>query len=213
MATIIRATDAHRSPLAAFNLDDIAAQAASQLAQARAEAAEIVAQAETEADGIRRQAEEAGRAAARQEVETMVAAEMSPVLAALRQAVADLQDAKQQWLAHWESSAVRLAAGIAARVVRRELRADPEITLALVREALELAAGSPTIRVHLNPQDYKVLGAQVRTMIDAMSSLGGAEIVSDAAIAEGGTCVETRFGTIDQQIESQLQRIEEELIG
>jgi flagellar assembly protein FliH len=213
MATIIRAADAHRSPLAAFNFDDIASQAALQLAQARAEAAEIIARADAEADGIRRQAEEAGRAAGRQEVETMVAAQMSPVLAALRQAVADLQDAKQQWLAHWESRAVRLAGGIAARVIRRELYAEPEITLGLVREALELAAGSPTIRIHLSPQDYKVLGAQVRTMIDAMSSLGGAEVVSDATIGQGGTRVETRFGTIDQQIESQLERIEQELIG
>jgi flagellar assembly protein FliH len=213
MATIIRAADAHRSPLAAFNFDDIAAQAGLQLTQARAEAAEIVARAEAEADSIRRQTEEAGRAAGLQEVEAMVAEQMSPVLTALRQAVADLQDAKQQWLSHWESRAVRLAAGIAARVIRRELRADPEITLALVREALELAAGSPTIRVHLNPQDYKLLGAQVRTMIDAMSALGGAEVVSDAAIGPGGTRVETRFGTIDQQIESQLERIEQELIG
>jgi flagellar assembly protein FliH len=211
MATIIRAADAHRSLLAAFNYDDLAAQAALQVAQARAEAAELIVRAETEADGIRRQAKEAGHAAARQEVEAAVAAQMSPVLAALRQTVADLQDAKQQWLAHWQSRAVRLAGRIAARVIRRQLQADPEITLALVREALELAAGSPTIRVHLNPQDYKLLGAQVRTMIDAMSSLGGAEVVSDATIGQGGTRVETRFGTIDQQIESQLERIEEEL--
>jgi flagellar assembly protein FliH len=213
MATIIRAADASRSPLAAFNFDDIAGQAALQLAQARIEAVEIVTRAETEADGIRRQAEEVGRAAARQEVEAIAAAQMLPVLAALRQAVADLQDAKQQWLSHWESRAVRLAAAIAARVIRRQLQADPEITLALVREALELAAGSPTIRVHLNPQDYKLLGAEVRTMIDAMSSLGGAEVVSDATIGQGGTRVETRFGTIDQQIESQLERIEQELTG
>ena len=108
---------------------------------------------------------------------------------------------------------MRLAAGIAARVIRREVRAQPEITLALVREALELAAGSPTVRVHLNPKDYKLLGTQVRAMIDAMSALGGAEVVSDAAIEQGGSRVETRFGTIDQQIESQLDRIEEELIG
>ena len=214
MATIIRAADAPHGPqVAAFNFDDIAAQAGRYLAEARAEAAEIVARAEAEAESIRRQAEEAGRKAARQEVEAMVAEQMTPVLAALRQAVADLQDAKQQWRSHWEAGAVRLAGGIAARVIRRELHAQPEITLALVREALELAAGSPTIRVHLNPKDYKLLGTQVRAMIDAMSALGGAEVISDAEIGQGGSRVETRFGTIDQQIESQLKRIEEELIG
>lgn len=214
MATIIRAAETSpNSPVAPFNLDDIAEQAAGQLADARAEAAEILARAEAEGDAIRRRAEETGRQTARREVEEMVAAETAPALAALAQAAADLQSARPEWLAHWEAAAVRLAAAIAARVIRRQLRAEPEISLALVREALELAAGSPTVRVHLNPKDFKLLGGQVREMIDAMSALGGAEVVSDAAMAQGGTLVETRFGTIDQQIESQLNRIEEELIG
>ena len=46
-----------------------------------------------------------------------------------------------------------------------------------------------------------------------MSGLGDAEVVADATIERGGCRVETRFGTIDQQFESQLKRIEEELTG
>jgi flagellar biosynthesis/type III secretory pathway protein FliH len=69
------------------------------------------------------------------------------------------------------------------------------------------------VRLHLNPQDHKNLGTQVRTLIDAMSGLGEAEVVADATIDRGGCRVETRFGSIDQQIESQLARIEEELTG
>jgi flagellar assembly protein FliH len=78
---------------------------------------------------------------------------------------------------------------------------------------LELAAGSPSVRLHLNPEDHKTLGTRVRSLIDAMSGLGDAEVMADAAIGRGGCRVETRFGTIDQQFESQLQRIEEELTG
>ena len=101
------------------------------------------------------------------------------------QAVAELHHAKQAWISHWETGAVHLAAAIAARVIRRELRQQPEITLALVREALELAAGSPNVRLHLNPEDYKSLGVQVRTLIDAMSSLGDAEVTPDASDQPG----------------------------
>jgi len=82
-----------------------------------------------------------------------------------------------------------------------------------VLEALELATGSPNVRLHLNPEDHKALGTQVRTLIDAMSGLGAAEVTADAAIGRGGCRVETRFGAIDQQFESQLKRIEEELTG
>jgi flagellar assembly protein FliH len=96
-------------------------------------------------------------------------------------------------------------------VIRRELREQPEITLSLAREALELAAGSPNIRVHLNPQDFQTLGDQLRMLIDTMAALGDAEVISDAEITSGGCRVETRFGSIDQQIESRLSRIEEEM--
>ena len=212
MATILRAADAQPSPqVAAFNFDDLAAEAAQCLDRARADAAEIVAKAQGQAADIRRQAAEAGCKAAMQEFESMVAAQVAPAIEALHQAVAELQHEKQAWVSHWETGAVHLAAAIAARVIRREVRQQPEITLTLVREALDLAAGSPNVRLHLNPEDYNSLGDQVRTLIEAMSALGDAEVTADATVGQGGCRVETRFGTIDQQIESQLTRIEEEL--
>lgn len=214
MATIIRAADAPHGPrCVALNFDDLAAQAEERLAEARSQAAEIVAEARQQADQVRRQAAEEGHNAAVQAVEQMVADQLAPAIAALQQAAADLNHAKQAWLSHWESSAVHLSAAIAARIVRGELRRQPEITLRLVREALELAAGSPSVRLHLHPEDHKALGAQVRTLIDTMSALGDAEVAADATIGRGGCRVETRFGTIDQQFESQLKRIEEELNG
>jgi flagellar assembly protein FliH len=210
MATILRASDSHPH-VAAFNFDDIAAQAADCVAKAQTEAAEIVAKAQSESDAIRRQAAEEGCKAAMQEFDKMVAAHVAPAIAAIQQTDAELQQSKQAWVSHWETGAVRLATAIAARVIRREVRLQPDITLALVQEALDLAAGSPNVRLHLNPEDYRVLGVQVRSLMDAMSSIGDAEAVPDATIGQGGCRVETRFGTIDQQIDSQLRRIEEEL--
>jgi flagellar assembly protein FliH len=116
-------------------------------------------------------------------------------------------------MSQWESGVVRLATAIAERVVRGELSRRPEITLRLVREALELAAGSSNVRLQLHPDDYTALGSQVGSMIEAMSGLGNAEVVCDPSMTPGGCRVETRFGVIDQQLESQLKRIEEELMG
>lgn len=214
MATIIRAADAHACPrIAAFHFDDVAAQADRRLAQGRIDAAHLVAQAEGEADLIRRHAAEEGCRAAMRDVERMVEERVAPSLEALGRTADELKHAKQAWLAHWEEAAVRLAAAMAARIVRRELRQRPEITLTLVREALELAAGSPDVRLHLNPQDYQTLGEEVRKLTKTMSALGQAEVTADESIGPGGCRVETRFGTIDQRIESQLNRIVEELLG
>ncbi len=137
--------------------------------------------------------------------------QLTTVIPALKQAVQDIQDARQAWLSHWEAGAIHLAAAIARRLIRRQLSHEPEIALALVREALELAAGNSQLRILLNPSDYQSLGDQVRMLVEELSPHVQAEVKADADVSPGACRVETRFGVIDQQFEAQLQRIEEEL--
>jgi len=212
MSTIIRATDRNRGTHGvAFNFDDMAARADRYLERVRAEAAEIVARARREADAVRQRAEAEGRRAAMEEVEEIVRKQLATVLPALGQAVEDIQHAKQAWITRWEAGAVHVAAAIAQRVIRRELTGQPEITLNLLREALELAAGSSQLRIHLNPADHEAMAGQAQMLVEELSGLASTELVADPRITRGGCRVETRFGVIDQQIESQLKRIEEEL--
>ena len=208
MPTIIRATDRNGGTQAqAFNFDDMGARAEAHVARVRAEAKKIVDQARREAESIRKRAEQDGRQAAMDEVENMVREQLSSA----RNVIAEIQHAKQAWLTRWEASAVRVAAAIAQRLIRRELPNHPEIALTLVREALELAAGSAQLRILMHPDDHKALGKQVEILVEELSGLGEAEFVADPDITPGGCRVETRFGTIDQQFEAQLQRIAEEL--
>jgi flagellar assembly protein FliH len=144
-------------------------------------------------------------------VRKQFAQQLETLLPALKQVVEDIRQAKQAWLTQWEKSAVHVAAAIAERIIRRELSNTPEITLTLVREALELAAGSSELRIHLNPGDHETLGARVEAILGELSGLAPAELAADPEITPGGCRVETRFGTIDQQFEAQLARIEEEL--
>lgn len=220
MTTIIKATERNSAIQAvAFNFDDMASKANQYLDKIRAEAAQILAQAKKEAIAIHQRAEQEGRKAgqnavretARQQAEQLVARQMQTLLPALGEAVQHLRDARQAWLTHWEKTAVHLAAAIASRLVRQELARRPEVTLTLVREALELAAGSPQIRIHLHPADHQALGPQVQSLLKELALVGSPEVLPDPQITAGGCRVETRFGVIDQQFESQLARIEEEL--
>jgi flagellar assembly protein FliH len=212
MPTIIRATDKNLATSSvAFNFDDMAVQAKQYLDKIRVEAVKIVAQAQQEAAAVRQKAEQEGRQAAMAAVEQMVERKLGTVLPALRQAIQDIHQAKQSWLAAWETSAIHVAAAMAKRAIRRELTAQPDIPLTLVRESLELAAGSPQLRLHLNPVDYQAIGSQVELIVREMAGLGETQLISDPSITPGGCRVETRFGTIDQQFEAQLARIEEEL--
>jgi flagellar assembly protein FliH len=212
MPTILRATDQNMAIASvAFNFDDMAGQAQKCLEQIRLDAAKIVVKAQQEAAAVRTQAQAQGRQAALAEVDQMIQKQLAAVIPALRQAILDIHQAKQAWLAQWETVGIHLAAEIAKRLVRRELSQQPEIPLTLIREALQLASGSGSVRLLLNPNDHRALGGQVHLLVEEMAGLGETQIVADAAISPGGCRVETRFGSIDQTFEAQLARIEEEL--
>jgi len=134
------------------------------------------------------------------------------VVPAAQAAVEGILTAKAQWLAHWERTALSLATAIAERILRRELERTPEVTLELVREALELAAGCADVQLRMHPDDLALLGPQVEQLAAELARLGTARIVPDSSIARGGCRVDTRYGTIDQQLATQLARIEQELL-
>ena len=223
MATVIKSNSPHvqsaeRSLHAvAFSFEDMADQADGYLDSVRNEAAKIVQEAHQEAEKVRREAAESGRQAARDAAHAVldekVGKQMGSLIPVLQKAVRDIEDTKHDWLAHWERSTVSLAAAIASRIVRQELQSQPEIAAGLIREALSLAAGAERITLHLSVTDHQILKGQVEKLTDSLSQLAPAQIVADDAIDPGGCRVVTEFGEVDQRIESQLQRIVEELTG
>jgi len=213
MATIIRASEnVGTARGSAFNFDDMAEQAKEYLDEIRRQAEKIVAQAQSDAGQIRVQAETAGKTTAEQKAERILEARIAEtMLPALKIATEELSAAKQAWVVQWEGQLVRLATSIAEKVIRREIAQDPEITLELIQESLKLAAGSPRIKIRLSPADYDALGDQVGQLAEHIGSVGSSEVVRDECISPGGCRVDSDFGTIDQQIESQIARIAEEL--
>lgn len=203
----------------AFQFEDVSEQARRRLDEANAEAAQILAAAQNEADAIRRRAEEEGIAAARQAVEATVrervergvAAEIEAMAPVWAEIAEGLRAAKADWLANWQKAAVRVAGGIAQKIVRRQLDRQPEITVDLIREALELAAGSQRLRILLNPADHARWAKRAEALLQQFSGAAKATIAADRQITPGGCRIETEHGVIDQQVEWQLARITEEL--
>ncbi len=221
MSSVIKATSQAREiqPVA-FNFDDMAVKADAYLDGVRQQADQVVNRAQQQAEQTRQRIEEESRqkgyADGQREIQLLVEKKLGQQLATLLPALAatiqEIQHAKQTWLTHWERSAVSLATAIAERIVRREIEQAPEITLGLIRESLELAAGSSKVRVLLNPKDHEALQPRADALMRDMAGLGACELLADGTITPGGCRVETDFGTIDQQIETQLERIEQELM-
>ncbi|MBX3424334.1 MAG: hypothetical protein KF688_01520 [Pirellulales bacterium] len=222
MATIIKsAADSRASGQAtrgvAFSLADMTAQADDYVSEVRVETHKLIAEAQAAADAIRAEAEANGRRAAEQAamkvLDQKVGQRMQTLIPALQTAAQELADARHDWQRWWEAQAIGLARAMAERIVRRELAADPAISLAWVREALELAAGAGEITVQLAPGDLDTIRGQVEQLATIFAPTATMRIVADETVAPGGCRVVTEFGVVDERLQTQLDRLVEELGG
>jgi flagellar assembly protein FliH len=220
MAGIIKADTWEGAPTsvrsAVFNFEDMSTRAHEYLASVQQQAAEIIAAAQANAQSIELQAKQQGYEAALREAKESLGETLDQQLAtlipALQQAVEDIRRSKATWLRHWEQQTVELATAIAERVIRCEVRERPEITLGLIREALELAVGAGQITVQLCPADFEALSDRTESLASQLQSIAAAQVEPNPEVSPGGCRVVTEFGEIDQTFESQLARISEELM-
>ncbi len=218
---VIKSHDSPHASLhrAAFNFDDLKGQAEKYLEDVRRQGQQLIEKARQEAVAMRPRFEDEARRAAEKSVqervellaEELVNQRLQTLRPALEKAVGAIERARADWVAEWEAQAIHLAVAIAQRVIRRELGRDPQIQANYIREALELAAGSQQVRVRIHPDDRQALGSLAGQWMEQALARASAELVADPSVSHGGCVVETQHGQIDQRIETQLARIEEEL--
>lgn len=219
MAGIIKAGKLDRPATtlqsAAFNFEDMSERANDYLTVVRRQAEQILQNAKAEAGQIAAAARVEGQQAALREARESLSAtfdqQLATLLPALQQAVQDIRHSKALWLTQWESQTITLATAIAERIIRRELSQSPEITVDLIRDALELSMGSGTVTIQLSPQDFAALRDRADEVTKQLGKLGTTNIVVDPDLSPGGCRVVTEFGVIDHTFEAQLARIAEEL--
>ena len=212
----------------AFNYDDLRQHCDTHIESVRRQARELIAAAHQEAESIRHAAHEQGQADGRrqgveqaeQEIEARLntlaeeksAGYLQTALPALREAAAALSIERDRWLAHWQTAAVRLSVAIAEKIVRQELASRPNLAAEMVRNALQLAAGNPQIKLRLHPDDIQLFGRQCEEILGSLSAGGNGTLFEDPKVSRGGCVVETQHGVIDAQLETQLARIAAELL-
>jgi flagellar assembly protein FliH len=211
-----------------FNYSDMHRQCEEYLEQARREGQRISDEAKRESEGIRRSAHEEGRTAGLREglahaaddiekksaqlADAMALEKLQTTFPALQAASEAMVHERDCWLSRWETTAVGLAIAIAEKILHRELEIQPEIAVELVRETLDLAAGSSRLLLRMHPKDVTLLGPHADDVVRAASRCGEVEIAADPSIARGGCVIETQHGTIDARLETQLERIMSELV-
>ena len=145
------------------------------------------------------------------ETDIKLGEKLETLLPALTAMIDQLEAAKQSFLLYWEQSAVKIILAIAAKVIDRQLPEMADVPIRLLREALEIGAGSTSIRIRLNKEDYEASKPRIDLLVREMTRSVQTELVGDESVSPGGCIVETPQGTIDNQIETRLARIEQEL--
>lgn len=129
---------------------------------------------------------------------------LDPVLAGLSALMNDLAQQRPRLRAETEEDTVKLALAIARRVLHRELSADPEALLGLVKAAFQKLNARDTHRLRVSPEDAAVL-QQNRTRLELPPAL---EIASDPSLARGSAVFETSRGELDASVDTQIREIE-----
>lgn len=100
-----------------------------------------------------------------------------------------------------EKELVKLAMGIAAQIIRRELKTDPGEVIAAVREAIAvLPLSSQKVSLYLHPEDSGLVRKVLK--LDDMSPAW--TIVDDPLITRGGCKIDTDVSHVDATVENRL---------
>lgn len=127
-------------------------------------------------------------------------------------ALAEAWKHREDFLAQNEAELVRLAVAIAKKIIGENVKADTDVVLRSVKDALRAVRSESKVIIKVNPSDeanlrqksgdLKILGVEVGDLV----------IVGLSSIAAGGCVVESDIGIIDAQIDTQLDSIERALM-
>lgn len=150
----------------------------------------------------------AGEAEARAAFSTALNEELANFVAGL-QAVSDqLPFAIERWYRDAENQLSAIATEVVGRVLKAELKSQPESVLALVKTAISEVAPARSVKVRLNPGDAIYIARNREAIERACQGLKAIEIVEDESIS-GGCIVESDHGLIDATVESTIGLLED----
>lgn len=223
MATVLKEHQLQKSGdaqrIVAFNVDDVQMRAQAYLNEVRQQAADALVQAEQQIAQIRAQAHACGVADAEKEIaqkiedraRQMTEDRIRTAMAACQKAVDSLSEDTSAWLHQWRDLTIDLAIAMAEKLVRQSMSQGLEPLRVWLEEALMMMRDARDVHILVHPDDFTWAGRYLQQMAKHVPHAGTAEVLPDPEVSPGGCIVRCQHGHIDQQLESQLTRLGEQL--
>ncbi|GHS93897.1 hypothetical protein FACS1894139_17900 [Planctomycetales bacterium] len=165
-----------------------------------------------EAEGMKK-GEAAGRAAGEKAARDEFTKSVASVAAALKAAIAELNQRKTQLQADAETDLLHLALAIARRVARRELTVNPAAIMPSVQEAIGLCNNRSDVTLRLNPADVAAVENEIPALQGVFNDLGRVNVAGDDNIERGGVLLTNRQSTVNLQLAEQFAALTRALTG
>ena len=212
-----------------MDLSDLEREAAHILAHARTEASRFISDARATADRealrIREEARqvghreghhaglELGRVQGHDEVVAQTTPQLRDLVARWSQTLELFHQNMPLHMADAKTDLVRLALAIAQRITHLEALRNRQVVQATVEEALHTLGSARVVALHVNPQEMDLLETYLPDLLAKLRSIESVELTADDSITPGGCELRFGAGQIDARLETQLQRIADELLA
>lgn len=227
MAGVIRGEKFTSSP--AFSFERLEEKARNLLDDARRQADRIIAEAEAEGrrraseleaaarpagfEQGRREAYEQARVEAQRTARDEARDTYAKLSQALTKALMEFEENKRRMLATAESGVINLALAVTRRVCKCEVgRASPAARMNAAA-LLEMVKHEADAVLRLHPADLETVKSALPEMTAGVQRCEHVELIADESVARGGCVLQSRSGTIDATIETQLDRVAEALMN
>lgn len=210
-----------------FSMADIEQHARQLLARAKAQADQILADAnavaaktkasaaiEGKAVGIeqgRKEGKEQAITQARNQALTEQKAKLVETISVLTKTAKELDTRMQSIQQEARTALIPLALSIARRVTMLNGERDPKVVELNVQEAVRLVMNKQSLRVAVHPTQKKSIESLLPQLKLQWPTMQSVELVEDPAIATGGCRIYSAGGMIDADLETQIDRIAQEL--
>lgn len=121
-----------------------------------------------------------------------------------------VKELRAQLFSDNEREIIKLVFEIAKKVIGREFSENDKAIMNVIRLAVSDAVGDK-ITVRINPKDYKSIKSKQGQLLENLEGSATLTLREDEEVNPGGCIVDTDIGTIDAQIDTQLNAIKKAL--
>ncbi|MET0402100.1 MAG: type III secretion system stator protein SctL [Cystobacter sp.] len=113
-----------------------------------------------------------------------------------------------EMLAHQEADIIALACKIAEKIIGRDVERDPSLLADICAKAVEELRNARSVVLRVNPKSAAVLRARKAELMELIGRAVDVSIREDPDVAPVGCIVQTEFGSVDAQLPTQFEMLQ-----